>query len=113
MTLVVRHGAVFELQVGRIEGAVRERNLIVVRIVECFCERVRSAELKPTRPTPLDAQEQAVVFRLHTRFEILHEVWPTDDRVEDLTYGTPDDEVRAEVVQVIGAHNIVVRALAL
>ena len=50
--LVVRRRAVFELQIGRVYGAVREGYLVVVRVVESLRERVGGAELEATSTAP-------------------------------------------------------------
>src|SRR4051812_43964921 len=61
MALVVGRRPVFQLQVVGINGAVRERNLIVVGVVKRLRERVGGAELKATRVPLFDAQEQPVI----------------------------------------------------
>src|SRR5215831_4431796 len=45
MTLIVGRGTVVEPEIIRIEGTARKRDLIIIRIVERFRQRVRDAEL--------------------------------------------------------------------
>ena len=112
MPLIVGGRAVLEAQVGRIDGPVREGDLIVVGVVERLRERVRAAEAEPAAAA-LGAHEQRVVVRVHARLEIDDAIGSADDRVEDLADRAADDEVRAEIVHAVDAQDDVARERAL
>src|ERR1043166_598131 len=98
MSLIVRRRTVFTAQVVGVYRPVRERNLIVVGVVERARQRVRRSKLVVLRETLLQTQQQAVVLSPHTRLEVLHDVWSTDDGIEGhCADHTTDDEVRADV----------------
>ena len=63
--------------------------------------------------TLLDAQQQPVILCLNARFQIYHGVWSTNHRIEDGADGASNDEMRAEIVQVVGAQHVVISKLPL
>src|SRR5262249_54753904 len=113
MALVVWRGSIFKLQIQRIEGAVGERYLIVVRKVECFGKRIRRAQLIVAVKTLFKTHKQAVVLCSNTRLQICNCIRTTYHRIEDTSDCATDDEVCAEVVQVIDAKNGIVSKLSL
>src|SRR5687768_13467655 len=98
MALIVWRWPILQLQVVRIQWPIGKRNLIVVRVIESFRERVRSAQLIPGRESFLETQQQPVILRLHARLEIHNGVRSTYNRIENSSYRASNDEVRAEVV---------------
>src|SRR6185295_11126515 len=61
----------------------------------------------------LETKEQTVVLCLHTGLEICHRVRTTHDRVEHTPNCATDDEMRAEVMQVVRAQDVVIAKLSL
>src|SRR6185369_7296787 len=114
MPLIVRRWTILAPQVVRVDRPIRERNLIVVGVVERARQRVRRSKLRVCCKALLDTQQQAVVLRAHARLEVLHEVRSTDDRIKRYrTDNTTDNEVCTDVAHVIGAKGKVFAQLAL
>src|SRR6185503_13271960 len=114
MTLIVRCRPILATQIIRVYRTIRKRNLIVIGIVERARQRVRRSKLVITRKTLFETQQQTVILRSHTRLEVLHDLWSTDDRIE--MHGadnTPDDEVCADVTHVVSANREVLGELTL
>src|ERR1043165_7232496 len=113
MTLIVRRWAILATQVIRIYRPIRKRDLIVVRVVIRTRKSVRRSKLVMIRKTSFETQQQPVVLRSHTRFEILHDVRSANDRIE--RHGSDDatdDEVGANVAHVIGTESKLATKLA-
>src|SRR5437762_10734071 len=68
-------------------------------------EVLRSEEHTSELQSPMYLVCRLLLEKKNTRYEVLHKVWPADHRVEVLTNRAPDDEVRSEVVQIVGAHH--------
>ncbi len=114
MPLIVWRWSIFQLQIVGIDWTIGEWNLIVVRVVECFGERVRSAKLIAIARNAFRAtQQETVVFRLDAGFQIRNRVRTAHDRIEHSADCSTNDEMRAEVVQIVGAKNVVAAKLAL
>src|SRR5262245_7016418 len=60
-----------------------------------------------------ETNEQPVVFRFDARLQIGNGIRSTDNRIEYGTDGTSNDEVRAEVVQVVCSKHVVASKLTL
>ena len=81
-----------------------ERNLIVVSVVERFRKRVRGAELIAMREALFEhstSNPSYFVLTLDSRFAT--DVRTAHHRIEHGADGAADDEMRAEVVQIVGA----------
>ena len=65
------------------------------------------------REALLNAQQQTVILCLNARFQIRHRVRTAHYRIEHGADRAADDEVGAEVVQIVGAQHIVAAKLAL
>src|ERR1043165_6079086 len=114
MTLIVWRWAILATQVVRIYRPIRKRDLIVVRVVIRTRKSVRGSKLVMIRKPSFETQQQPVVLRSHTRFEILHDVRSANDRIE--RHGSDDatdDEVGANVAHVIGTESKLATKLAL
>ena len=68
----------------RIDRTVRERNLIVVRVVERLGQRVADARNPNAAPRCSALTQQRVVLRVHARLEVDDAVGSADNRVEHL-----------------------------
>src|SRR5262245_52294776 len=101
MSLIIRRRAKFELQIIRINWPGGKRDLVVVCVVERFRKRVTRPEHISMRQPLLDANKRSVIKRLYARFQIHHAIGSTDNRVEDNTNISTDNEVGTEIVYVI------------
>src|SRR5688500_5238088 len=101
MTLIVWSRTEFTTQIVRIQRSVRERDLIVLSVIECLGTRGRRAESELIGKAFLDAEQETVVIGLHARFKIDDPVRSTDDRVKDHTDVSADHKMRPEVVKVV------------
>ena len=78
MAFFVRWRRFFNPQIIRVERWNLEWNLIVVREVESFLQRVRRIEAVAMRETLLHVGQQAVVPGLHGRLDVHHIVIPSN-----------------------------------
>jgi hypothetical protein len=101
------------MQVQRIDGAIAERDLVIVRIVQRLRQRVGGMELVVVREAVIDRKEQRVVMRVDAGFQVLDHVRSSDHRVVDLSDRHSQDEVRSKIVNAIGAHHPVLGELIL
>ena len=95
MALVVRRRTVIALQVVRVDWPCRERNLVVVGVVERLGQGVRRAEPEALAELPLDRGEQRIVLRADARLEVQDGVGTADHRVEHRADRATDEELGA------------------
>src|SRR5262249_497564 len=86
----------------RIDRPIEKRYLVIVGVVERLRQRVRRADLVAVGIAFLNTQEEPVILGLDTRLQVDHAVRAADNGIEDASNRPADDEMRPEVMQVIG-----------
>src|SRR5664279_1882037 len=101
MALVIGRGAVFKLQIGGIDGRVFKRNLIVVGIVECLCQRVCGVELSILGKVLTNADPEGVVLGIDGGLKIGNIVGTLSVRVVYRADRAANDEASSKIMHAV------------
>ena len=113
IALIDGRRSIFAAQIGGIDRRIAEGHLIVIGVVEALRQRVGRVELVAAGETFVDGEPERVVVRVGAGLEARDRLRPAGVRIEDRAHRYANEEVRAEIVNAIGANDPVLSELVL